>query len=295
MSELKILNNFLFERNFILFKLTGGLGNQLFALSEAFCIANKFNKNILLDVTEVDHRFEEDNGFVWEKHVPLQDAFSIAEISDHYFFKKIDFVNLNNNEYSQDLPYLTGWQPSFERIVKSGLWSPNNLPSFLNSGAKSISDIALHIRLGDYLYVKPFAPLPWKYYKKALKIIRPGDKKIALISDEPQKLLSIYPKFKKYNCSYSKNENPLDSMTNMVCSTVLVMGNSTYSYWSYFFGNHAKIIVPSPFYNFNKNFDKHLWKSEDITSKKIIFIDYAYAGKIIKKIKNLIRGIYFWV
>jgi hypothetical protein len=287
--ELNHLASFLNAGNFILFKLTGGLGNQLFALSEAFFLANKFNKKILLDVTGVDHNFGDSNVFLWEKYQPLHKAFYIALIDDSSFGKKIKFLNLKNSEYFEGCFFVTGWRPSYERIIASGLWLPNNLPNFFESSDEINDGTSVHIRLGDYMYVKPFAPLPWKYYKKALKIINASEDKITLISDQPDKLTTLYPKFRKYKCEYKELKSPIESMIYMTFSSKLVIGNSTFSYWSYFFGNHDKVAIPSPFYHFDLSFDKHMWNTNDVASGKILLIKYSYLAKGVRSMKNLFR------
>ena len=288
--ELNNLASYLNAGNFILFKLTGGLGNQLFALSEAFFLANKFNKNILLDVTGVDHNFGASNIFLWEKYQPLHKAFYIALIDDLSFSKKINFLNLKNSNYFEGSFFVTGWRPSYERIKASGLWEPYNLPNFFGASDEIYDGISVHIRLGDYMYVKPFAPLPWKYYKKALKIIDASEDKITLISDEPEKVTTLYPKFRKYKCENKELKSPIESMTNMTFSSKLVIGNSTFSYWSYFFGNHDKVAIPSPFYHFDVSFDKLMWNANDVASGKILFINYSYITNAVGSIKNLFRS-----
>jgi hypothetical protein len=113
------------------------------------------------------------------------------------------------------------------------------------------SDIAIHVRLGDYLlHNDVFSSIPEEYYLEALKRCDyKNAKTITLFSDSPKLVASHYPKlFQFLNRIESSKWSSIETMKIMSSYKRIISANSTFSTWAGWFAQQrgAEIFTPVP-------------------------------------------------
>jgi hypothetical protein len=127
--------------------------------------------------------------------------------------------------------------------------------------------IALHIRLGDYLWLSDTYPiLTEDYYLNALNAINysAGDR-IHVFTDSVDQLKTRYPRLmalKNIHVIDPLNEMcAVETMALMSKHDKLIISNSTFSSWAAWFSRSSEVVTPIPHHNNNWE-DKlpQLWK-----------------------------------
>lgn len=259
----------LIENNSFIYRLTGGLGNQLFGISEAYEIQRKSGKKAYIDVSKVEHTIENEKFLIWTKEIELDDNFKLINLRGSEFLTDTIFRNIADIKNPHHEKYLTGWIPSFSRIEISGLWRPGKIPNFLKQeNQESIANV-MHVRLGDYRFKRPFAPLSKKYYLRSIAELGLSNKIISLFTDEPDFVFDYYPELRNYNIKIINESDLKTDLYKLATAEFFISSNSTYSFWAYYFGTHSAVSVPNPFYDFDHQFCEELWNIEDLKLKRV--------------------------
>lgn len=236
----------------IYFRITGGFGNQLFGLSEAYNLFKVLKKHVLIDVGSIEH--SKDSVPEWLEWSRRQHWFSIIRIQEnisHHF----DLVNIGEQELHSKTEhrYFTGWKFSLRNVENSGLFQRSEFP-FKSSIVKSIP-IALHYRAGDYAHAEGIGVLKHDYYSRALAKLDSSNK-IMVFSDDRDAAISLITSLGIENRSeISHQESAIDVLFALATAESLITSNSTLSWWANYFSNSPIRIAPKPFYLQDWRFD----------------------------------------
>lgn len=236
----------------IYFRLTGGLGNQLFGLSEAFNLFKTLKQHVLIDVGSIQH--SKNSVPEWLEWSRNQNWFSIIKIQEN-ISRNFDLVNLGEEGQSLATEHrlFTGWKFSLRNVELSGLFHRSNFP-FKSSVGTSIP-IALHYRAGDYIHADGIGVLKHEYYSRALAKLESSNK-VVVFSDDRAAAESLISSLGIVNRSeISKQESAIEVLFALATAESLIASNSTLSWWANYFSNSAKKIAPKPFYLQDWRFD----------------------------------------
>ena len=229
--------------NSVYVKLIGGLGNQLFQVSNGYGYCRKHNiDNLYLDSsTWFGH--QGNNGFTYKDTIFKSFEFgaaitrNIIGIHENNFNYE-DFVgdNVCFNGYFQSLKYFEGYQEDFKDLLI--------LPNVDRSCIKP-KNVAFHIRRGDYLQFKNIHYVcDTEYFNKCFEMFE--DYQINVFTDSPEYVLEEF-KHQEFNLIQTTSE--LNDLTLMSLHDNMVISNSSFSWWASFLGKKKeRIISPSKWF-----------------------------------------------
>lgn len=265
------------RRERIVAKLVGGLGNQLFIYFAALNLAKKIDFDLSLDLSfiEISHssgqsrldafqiegEIIESNKFiksVKEYRERLVDALSIRGfpyLSRRYLDEKtLENIARNSNSKSYYLRGFHNTTKHFEELGRPELLLTKVTPTYLSLKMEIAESIAIHIRGGDYgLYKDTFGPLSQSYYIKALEnnpeieqIARM--KSIFIFSDDRERSLHLFESlisrgYKVKEVSFTHPFSPAEEMMLISSAKVILMANSTFSFWATEISSKDTIII----------------------------------------------------
>ena len=236
----------------IYFRITGGLGNQLFGLSEAFNLFNALKQHVLIDVGSIEHsKNSVPEWFEWSRS---QNWFSIIKIQEN-ISRDFDLVNLGERDHysPKEHRFFTGWKFSLRNVELSGLFQRSNFP--FKSRIETSIPIALHYRAGDYVHAEGIGVLKHDYYSRALAKLESSNK-VMVFSDDRDAAKSLVTSLGILNRSeISNQESAIEVLFALSTAESLIASNSTLSWWANYFSNSTKRIAPKPFYLQDWRFD----------------------------------------
>lgn len=238
----------------LLQKLTGRLGNQLWGLSEAYRLANHFQREVLLDLGDSP---------ISSIPLPILDYIRNQDWLEIRKFKevipRIEFTPVTEEIYSGGTNHnymFQGFIPSYEALRRSGLFQEGQKPDFFGNKGTGIAGnfLTIHVRRGDYVKNPHLGVLPSTYYEEALNIasLRLGidDLPIVIKGDEiTEKIIKVVPK--RYRSRILKNEGEstlLEDFETLCSGLVSISSNSTLSYLASYLSLSRHIFIPNPFY-----------------------------------------------
>ena len=295
-----------FQANFITnnvyFKVSGGLGNQFFCLSEAYRLHQKFNRRVVLDVTKIDHNksgipewldFIEDKK--WAEIVRYQDDLLVSNQS-----KMLDLNLCDENRIKTPINIqFSGWKFDWERVSESGLFTEGINP-FLQTNAVQMEQTGIHFRGGDYFKSPGIGVLGSHYYLRALEHCSAYSNEIQIYSDDEKNARSLFGSFlEEDSFTISQETSPLKVLNEMSRSKNFIGSNSTLSWWAAYFANQQLSVMPTPFYlqrnrnergkkNTRKVFYINRHKNIFIQQKTALFWELLYSYEKIRKTLNKI-------
>lgn len=240
--------------SFLLHRLTGRLGNQLWGLSEAYRLARHFKKQVLLDLG--DNPINELPIPVL-KFILSQDWLEVRKF--RAIHSKIHYSPLSENVYSGFTEHnliFQGFIATYASLKKSGLYTEGKLPSFLENCVieNSMDYVSIHVRQGDYHRNPHLGVLPKAYYRKALYLLTSElltqELAFAVFGDESfQMRLSTLPKkYHKKVLRFKSESSLLEEFATMANGRAMILSNSTLAYLASFFSQSELTILPNPFY-----------------------------------------------
>jgi hypothetical protein len=241
----------------VIVKLTGGIGNQLFQYVFAKGIANKFNGELLVDLSSfVNYSYHHD--FELKKLIPeisIADNILCAEKKGTYFLYENNASSLSAiNILPEDCEILVinGYWQNEKYIDKSII---NEIYNKLNDKYEKITTIfegenknnfvALHIRRRDY---KHMGLCSEEYYIGCLQYLKETTNinSIFLFSDEPNYSLHVLNNYFTGQIKLIKTGDDFHDMYVMSQCKNIIISNSTYSWWGAYFNEENKNIILNP-------------------------------------------------
>ena len=255
----------------------GGLGNQLFQL--AFGESLKITNNDL-DIKYIDLTQYARTKRKWELGFLNIKPFDVSkrEISNiflkriinsklskfNYNFPYFGIINEKQNKYIQD------FLKKEQSFILDGYWQSeeyfyNNkidIKTMLNANKKKFSiknrkskyqRVAVHIRLGDYIYtsegIKNHLVCNFEWYKNAINYLKDFNKelKFTVFSDNKELVKNEFKNFKNLEINDSNySKAAYDDLYEMAKYDHFIISNSSYSWWASYLGEkeNSKIIAP---------------------------------------------------
>ena len=250
--DLSELDELIQSKGLVYFRLTGGLGNQLFGLSEAYAIHKNVGMNVAMDIGALEHTSGDEPE--WLEWSETQRWLTLVRIPKHVS-SKFDLVNLGDvsaNAAQLDSKFYTGWIFSLDRVNQAGLFHRGEFP--FKVSREDCAESAVHYRVGDYANAKGIGVLDTSYYLEAIKSLDPRDRTLFFSDDN----YSAQEMIKTLNHSFatvSSSTSALEVLSQIAHSKSIVAANSTLSWWAIYFSHASKVICPTPFYLQDWKFD----------------------------------------
>jgi len=214
-------------------ELVGGLGNQLFGYFAGAYYAQKFNKNLIIDLTQVslgltNHGSELTSFKVSKKHELIKfKPGSIAKFSKRFFDKlsiKFKFINYFRYkllgvyqskevgfdsflEKRSDISRIQGYYQTWKYVdnlqevgsdISLEIVNPSSWFLKLQNEIKEVEPIAIHVRRGDYKNPNsPVGLLSKTYYETAVELVtnKYKDRNFWIFSDDIEDSKELISKF----------------------------------------------------------------------------------------------------
>jgi hypothetical protein len=249
---------------FIIPRLIGGLGNQLFTLSAAYVVQQiqPYPKPAILlppsqeNAHSVRDYFEVFSKFPQVSKIEIPDDFLKGPVEFMIFAQnnQVNFFSPQKISYSHWDPYeaklpclMEGYfqfYPPFEPFIKQ-------IREIILSSLPAIQPqeayVFIHVRRGDYVAKSDFHFLQDdEYYIKALQHFDIQNIKFLIFSDDIEYCInrSIFTSLP--NREFITNLNELEVLAHMAsCKGGAICANSTFSWWGAVLGDSHKIIIPS--------------------------------------------------
>jgi len=266
------------------------MGNQMFIYACARSLSKK--KNIPYCLSEIDKlKFFElsHEDYSKNKHKYLKfkllNKLKLSKFKfEHYQDNRIDYSEKMMVEKQKNIWYYGYFQSEkyfFENereLKKLFTIKQPYRDEYLKAIAKlnlGNDYISVHIRLKDY---KTFGPdylngpdlsLPFSYYHKLLSPFKDSNKKIVIMSDEPQ---LVKKEFAYLNNAIYSEESAIVDFQIIQNAHVCINANSTFSWWAAWLNDRKdkKVIVPNYFLGFKvkKEFPLNIipeeWSKQDV-------------------------------
>jgi len=256
------------------------LGNQLWGLSEAFRLANHFQRQVILDLG--------DNS---AKGIPspvldfirAQDWLEIRRFQDIDF--ATEFTPVSEDIYQDSVKHnfmFQGFVPTYNALCESGLFKEGVKPDFLNEedGNKMEQFVTIHIRRGDYVKNPHLGILPRAYYSKALDYLCSNfdvdGLPLMVFGDSPfDKSTRLIPKkYRDKVLNHDYHNDLLAELRLMSQGLAFISSNSTLSYLASFISSSHSIVIPNPFYLAIPGWN------EQLRSNRTIEVNYTMSKKL---------------
>jgi len=278
-------------------EIAGGLGNQLFMFYAGLYFQEKYQREVIFDISDFS-RIQELHPGANIQTLGLLDDYSTTNRSNAYSYKisrvisglrnftkrtshggtfsseEIGFINPNliPLEVKRIRGYFQSWV-YFDSLGEKPILSLENLSSpsrwLLDKIERSKREnvLSLHVRRGDYALPanRMNGILSRSYYKEAL--INAGDyDSIWIFTDSPKE---VEAEFSQLGHPFEtvippSNSDPVESLLLMAETKKIVISNSTYSWWSATIaGDAAVVYAPSKWYELREDPSKLIpdnWK-----------------------------------
>ena len=258
-------------------KLVGGLGNQLFIYFAALNLARKINYDLSLDISFIEKSHSSGQSRLDAFHIEgeiiesskliklakeyrerLVDALSIRGFYNvsHRYLDEETLENIIANRNSK-LYYLRGFHNTtkhFEELGRPELLLKEVSPAYRNLKMEIAESVAIHIRGGDYgLYKDTFGPLSQSYYINTIENNREIERiarttSIFIFSDDMERSLRLQESlisrgYKAEEVSFSHPFSPAEELKLISSAKVILMANSTFSFWATEISSKDTIII----------------------------------------------------
>jgi hypothetical protein len=251
-------------------ELRGGIGNQLFGIATALFLIQRFDKTIRVSTSNIDRNHSVTGSKVERMGFPKEIFLTRYEMTKSRTKRKISLRNHPLVIIEEDAG--ASFEEKNEKLIKS-IKSHHGSCEILITGffqdfayADSISNfheyvklenptinlpenfIAVHIRLSDYQNHKStLGILATKYYRDAVKLaLDKFDLPVLIFSDDiatARYMFDVNPgeDFKFMNSTSMKD--PLTTFNVLARANVMILSNSTFSYWAAYLNKNAQLII----------------------------------------------------
>lgn len=260
------VQNLTFRRRKIVAKLVGGLGNQIFIYFAALDLARKNQRQLVLDFSFIERAHSSGQSrlddFILDGEIVdstlivrklkefrerIRDSVSARGMTG-FTRNYVDEKSLNKTEKYAHLSslYLRGFHNTtrhYQAVGSPGLRLKTITDKFNQLRVEINDSLALHLRGGDYASHKDiFGPLSPSYYLNILATDNylsaiAKSRGIYIFSDDKYrseilKNLLQSEGFKVIEISFSYDLSPAEELLLMSNAKVLIMANSTFSFWA---------------------------------------------------------------
>lgn len=266
------------------------MGNQMFIYACARSLSKKLNAPYCLSEIDKLKFFElsqEDYSKNKRKYLRFKilNKLKLSKFKfEHYQDNRIDYSEKMIAENHKTLWYYGYFQSekyfynNQQELKKLFAIKKEYKNEFANSNKKlnlGNNYISVHIRLKDY---KTFGPdylngpdlsLPFSYYHRLLSDYKNTDRKIVIMSDEPQ---LVKKEFAYLNNAIYSEESPIVDFQIIQHAEICINANSTFSWWAAWLNDRKdkKVFVPNYFLGFKvkKEFPINIipegWSKQDV-------------------------------
>ncbi len=260
----------------VVIKLSGGLGNQMFQYAAARTLADKKNENLILDISTYQSDtlrvFELEsfnirasilNEKKWFINFLLRNIFRFPNIILQIFrIRKEESLLYDEKFFKKNYYLIKGYFQTEKYFL-------NNKKKLLNDFTlknndikvncrhnKGIPNIAVHVRLGDYLFDKKNSEVhgicSLKYYKRSIKKMREiyGEINLICYSDDIEWCKKNLSEIKFDSYINPDSGSPSSDLIRMSYNDGFIISNSTFSWWAAWISNSSRkiVIAPSPWF-----------------------------------------------
>lgn len=266
----------------------GGLGNQLFTYALGLENATRLRTELFVDLSNFVnyewHNYElaSFNNSISGEVAPSFLSRTLDRLPGHRFFPRGKLEIEDNQLFAPKFlkvtdgarlrGYFQSWK-YFESVgdtIQGELWdlvSPSS--AFLEKKLeleRGAPWIAVHVRLGNYQNLPSMGLAGQAYYRRAIKLLRDlGHRdQILVFTDSPEVIgeMGLFEDIDDWNIFRGDPVlSPLETMLLMSLSDHLVMGNSTFSWWSAWLGRGVagrRIVYPRPWLDFSPRDDRDI-------------------------------------
>lgn len=266
--------------------LSGGLGNQLFQYAAGRSLAARLGTTLALDLNHYaglgnKRRFELQP---LSAHFTVTDAALLRAqthrlLSLHRPTKKLSSVNAFAHRLfpqlylERDIGYQSDWAKIETAKFLHGVWMSDRyfashsdllVGDFAPLKQSPIDEIAIHIRLTDYLTIANAAKFKGScnesYYAAAIAHFRTQNpkSKFLVFSDDTAAAKALLPSDTPFRFHDDTNETPLQTMMAMAACKHHIIANSTFSWWAAWLNRNPSKTVIAPQHWFSKAYEaKH--------------------------------------
>ncbi len=285
-------------RTKIIVQLGGGIGNQLFQYYAGQLLAQKLNKQLVLD----------DSSLRWEHANILRAGLGLSQsglreaVPEFFSRKRIENgkihlikkilrkllillgiykeINLYSDVNATKKLISFSEKSTKRSVILKGTFSPAIVEKALQLGAREIKTsepleknedfdkpIVMHVRLTDYVVDDQQKMIPPEYYEKGLSLaVREfPESPIWLFSDDPETALTYFPDQFRHKLDFvndPKKNSDWDELQLMSAGCAYVIPNSTFGYWAARLSNASLVVCPRP------------WFKGYLLSKEITYLDF---------------------
>jgi hypothetical protein len=254
-----------------IYKLSGGIGNQLFQYFQAAQDVLENGSDLVIDFKDiylgkVNHGSKISSinlplNYTWRNHssstLVVFSGRVLKSLKYRLFLKhrgdkpikQLDsLICQSSKHYEYVLEKFPDWSPT--------LAAPSNWYQRMLSLAGHTEFIAVHVRRGDYLEsrnIHTIGLLDLEFYLKGISMLQSkiGTLPVWIFTDDPSFLARILDKF-PVNCRLvvpPSDSDPSESIMLMSKAAGFVLSNSTFSWWGARFAPEQSLkIAPSPWF-----------------------------------------------
>lgn len=255
----------------VYYLLWGGMGNQLFGLSNLYLYCKKYGKRAIIDTLNCEHLGCDG----YPESLSLQDYSDWATFiysSDVFLLGlKDNLKDISEFDPAGKCGYF-GWKPDIHLVREAGLFEEGALRS--STSHKGVFKVGIHIRGGDYFNYPHLGLLTKSYYARAVKkAISMNDRSnFTFFYDDEKRFREIAVALDKGFVS-GNTPSPSETLKNMANVDLLICANSTFSFWAAYLGG-IPAVYPSPWYLSAPNWGKGLLREGDVEILQNKFFQY---------------------
>jgi Glycosyl transferase family 11 len=282
--------------------LSGGLGNQLFQFAAGRSLAARLGTALALDLSHYDGEGNK-RGF---ELAALNALSTVADAESfrsslkhlqrlHRATKKIAPLNgavhtfFPQIYWERDIGYQSSWAAISTPKYLHGVWMSERYfvesadllrQDFAELMRPPRDDIAIHIRLTDYLTIANAAKFKGScdasYYAKAIAHFKSLDPKAKFLvfSDDPVAAKAYLPADAALRFHDDLGETPMQTLMAMAACRHHIIANSTFSWWAAWLNRNPNKTVIAPRHWFSKAYE-HKHNVSDIIPSSWLRMDGA--------------------
>ena len=247
--------------------LQGGLGNQLFQYAFGLRLANKHKLDVRYSTILLDLKLPGVTKRSFALHGLLENhkivgflksllLLMLSQLNKKYLINDKNYKEINKVKYVigyfQDYEVVEeNWNEIEYRMGKSQLYA-----ELVNVNSSVEKYIGIHVRRGDYISSdsanKYHGLLSNEYFVKSVKLCQKQEKlnSIKIVTDDETAVIDLIRDLQKdQNEVKVYNGNLVSDLKMLVNSKVLILSNSSFSWWAAFISSKkvgTKIFAPHP-------------------------------------------------